>query len=197
MAVHNTLLASAAEHDSVDDDAVLVRAALADPTGFAPLYRRYRDRVYWYIRARAAGDDDATDLTQHVFLRALDALPQYRPANGPFAGWLFRIARNAVIDHYRRTHATVTWDLVPLALQPMAAHHDPLASALRRESLERLRALVAALDVEKRELLVLRFAAGLTAPEIATVVGKSEAATKKMLARTIQTLKERYHDDAR
>lgn len=196
MAVHEMSAVWAEGYAAMDDDEALVQAALADLAAFAPLYRCYRDRVYWYIRARTAGDDDATDLTQLVFLRALDALPRYRASKGPFAGWLFRIARNAVIDHRRRSRATITWDLVPAAFQATDAH-DPLAGALRQESLDRLRALVTALDADKRELLVLRFVAGLTAAEIAVVIGKGEAATKKMLTRTMQTLKERYHDDAR
>ena len=85
---------------------------------------------------------------------------------------------------------------MPEALQPVAAH-DLEAGALQREDIVRLRALLGALDPDTRELLALRFAAGLTFAEIAAVIGKSEAATKKRLARTLQSLKEHYHDDAR
>lgn len=161
-----------------EGDAALAQAALDDPAAFTPLYRRDRDRVYWYIRARTMNDDDATDLTQQVFLRALDALPQYRSTKGPFAGWLFRIARNAIIDQHRRTRATVPWDLVPAAFH-MATMHDPLASALRRESLDRLRALVTALDADKREMLVLRFVAGLTARRARPSSGRARPRPRK------------------
>lgn len=178
------------------DDNSLVRAAQDDPTVFAMLYHRYLDRIYAYVRARTVTDEDAADLTQHVFLRALDALPRYRGARGDsFAAWLFRIARNAVTDAYRRRRTTVTWDLVPEALQP-ATEYDLDDHILRREARQRYRAIFEALDPGARELLVLRFVARLPIADIATVIGKSEAATQKKLFRLIQTLKEQYHADA-
>ena len=180
---------------SAQDETALVRAAQADPTAFIALYHRYLDRIYAYLRARVASDEDAADLTQQVFLQALDALPRYRGRRGDsFAAWLFRIARNAAIDFHRRRRVTVAWDLLPEALQPIVTR-DLDAHILRREAVARLRALFAALDAETRELLVLRFTGGLSIAEIAAVVGKSEAATQKKLFRTIQALKERYHDD--
>lgn len=180
---------------NAEDEAGLVQAAQADPAAFIPLYHRYLDRIYAYLRARTASDDEAADLTQQVFLQALDALARYRGVrDGSFAAWLFRIARNAAIDAHRRRRVAVAWDLLPEALQPLAAH-DPDARLLRREEVARLRVLFGQLDAETRELLALRFAGGLTIAEIAAVVGKSKAATQKRLFRTLQALKERYHDE--
>ena len=179
---------------TVSEEASQVQAAQQDPAAFAPLYRRYQDRVYMYLRTRTESDEDAADLTQQVFLRALDSLSQYRPRRGSFAAWLFRIARNAAIDWQRRQRKTVTWDLLPEALQPVA-DHDLEAGMLRREAAARLRTLFAELDADKQEILVLRFAAQLTIAEIAAIIGKSEAATQKMLLRTIQGLQESYHDE--
>lgn len=184
----------AGECATVSEEASQVQAAQQDPAAFAPLYRRYQDRVYMYMRTRTESDEDAADLTQQVFLRALDSLSQYRPRRGSFAAWLFRIARNAAIDWQRRQRKTVTWDLLPEALQPVA-DHDLEAGMLRREAAARLRTLFAELDADKQEILVLRFAAQLTIAEIAAIIGKSEAATQKMLLRTIQGLQESYHDE--
>ncbi len=178
-----------------EEDDTLVRAARANPAAFGPLYGRYLDRVYAYLRARTSDEAEAADLTQQVFLRALDALPRYRGADGAFAAWLFRIARNAATDAHRRRRDTVAWDLVPEALHPRS-EHDLDAPIERAEAIARLRVLVAALDAQTRELLALRFAARLTVAHIATVVGASEAATQKRLSRAIQTLKEQYHKGA-
>lgn len=175
------------ERAATGDEDAAIRAACVDPAAFAPLYRRYRDRVYWYVRTRTATDEDAADLTQQIFAQAVAALGQYRPGRGPFAAWLFAIARNALANFHRRQRPTVAWDALPGALQPVAVD-DPLAAALRREDLERLHALFDALDADKRELLALRFVARLTVGEIAAVIGKSEAATYKRLTRTLRAL---------
>ncbi len=175
------------------DEAALVAAAQANPAAFGTLYRRYLPQVYRYVRAHVASDEDAADLTQHVFLSALDALPSYRDRGVPFAAWLFRIARNAAVDAARRQRPSVTWDAVPEALHPADAH-EPESDLLRSEDLARLDALLRRLDPAKREMLSLRFAAGLSAPEIAAVVGKRPEAVKKQLTRILQALKEQYRD---
>jgi RNA polymerase sigma-70 factor, ECF subfamily len=178
--------------EATDDESALVAAAQANPAAFDALYRRYLARVYRCLRAQVGSDEDAADLTQQVFLRALDALPRYRPRGVPFAAWLFRIARHAATDAYRRKRSTIAWDTLPETLQP-AGEHDPEAQVLRLEALARLGELLSGLDPAKRELLALRFAAGLSAPEIAQVVGKSPAAVQKQLTRTLHMLKEQYH----
>src|SRR5215469_1380923 len=175
------------------DEAALVAAAQADPLAFDALYRRYLARVYRYMRAHMGSDDEAADLTQQAFLKALDALPRYRPRGTPFAAWLFQIARHVAADAHRRRRPTVAWDALPEALHPLE-EQEPEAAVLRMEALAQLAAVLARLNAPKRELLALRFAAGLTAPEIANVVGKSPDAVKKQLSRTIQLLKEYFRE---
>lgn len=173
----------------------VIRAAREDPAYFAELYERYRDNVYRYLLSRTGTREEAEDLLQQVFLRAIDALPQYQPNKSPFVAWLLGIARNANIDTHRRQRSTVSWDAVPEIFRSSGSSLE--AQVLNREDLLRLSKLYTALPVHKRELLVLRFAAGLTIREIAGVLGKSEAATKKQLFRTLQELKEQYHDNDR
>jgi RNA polymerase sigma-70 factor (ECF subfamily) len=174
------------------EDALIVQAQ-ADPERFGEVYRRYLPRIYRYLRALTATDEDASDLTQVVFIKAMAALPGYRPGRGPFAAWLFRIARNAATDAHRRRRSAVPLDaLAETAAEPEA---EPLeAQVLRRDRLRRLQEQLSQLDPAKRELIALRFAAGLNVREIAQVVGKGEAAVKKQLSRTIASLKEDYVD---
>jgi RNA polymerase sigma-70 factor (ECF subfamily) len=172
-------------------DAALVRAAQADPTAFAALYARYRIPVFRYLRLRLETEEDAADLTQQVFLHALAALPRYRERGVPFAAWLFRIARNQATNALRGRSRTVTLDLVPERHWQDDAG-DPEAHALRAERLLRLRALYLRLDQDKQDLLALRFGAGLSSSEIASLVGRSQAAVKKQLTRIIQSLREQY-----
>lgn len=183
----------AKEAAPANEELDLVQAARRDPAAFEPLYSYYLSPVYRYLRLRCGSDEEAADLTQQVFLRALAALPDYRPQGLPFSAWLFRIARNAAIDAHRRQRSTVAWNFLPEALHPISSQ-DPESMTLQQERLENLRDLLAKLSQDKRELLALRFASGLTAPEIAAVVGKSEAAVKKQLTRLIAHLKEQYRE---
>jgi RNA polymerase sigma-70 factor, ECF subfamily len=177
------------------DDALLVQAARVDPVAFAPLYERYRDRVHWYLRTRTASAEEAGDLLQQVFLRALDRLDQYNPQKGPFAGWLFGIARNIAINTHRDRRTTVSWDYIPDVLRP-TSRDDPEAQALQNESLEWLASAFARLDRNKRELLVLRYGVGLSFAEIAATVGRSEPSVRQQVSRTIRTLKEQNNGNA-
>lgn len=179
--------------DEASAEALLIEQAQTDPAAFAELYRRFLDRIYLYLRTRVACDEDAADLTQQVFLQAFDALPAYRQRGLPFAAWLFQIARNALTDSYRRRRRTISWEAVPEDAQPFLAL-DLEANILRQESVAQLRKLLAQLDPAKRELLALRFGARLSTPQIAAIVGRSQAAVKKDLTRTLQKLKEHYHE---
>jgi RNA polymerase sigma-70 factor, ECF subfamily len=178
-----------------ESERLVIQAAQEDPAAFGPLYERYRDNVYRYLLSRTGTTEEAEDLLQQVFLRAMDSLPQYHPDKSPFVAWLLGIARNVSIDVHRRHRSTLTWDFVPEVF--CTSGSDLEAEVLRHEETSQLGTLFTALPADKRELLVLRFAAGLTVREIAAVIGKSDAATKKQLSRTLQSLKEQYHDHAR
>ncbi|MBV9280448.1 MAG: sigma-70 family RNA polymerase sigma factor [Chloroflexi bacterium] len=186
-------MSRAGDREREGPEAASIRAAQADPTAFSPLYLQYRDRVYAYLRTRTSGPEDAADLTQQVFLQALDALPRYRQRGAPFAAWLLRIARNAAINHHKRQRQDVAWDLLPESLHP-STDDDPETQAIRHDNAAWLQAVLGRCDDTAREMLALHFAAGLTVAETAAVVGKSEAAVKKQLSRTVRALKEHYHD---
>lgn len=179
----------------IDEARLIERAQSGEAAAFAELYRRHVRRVFHYLLTYTDTIDDAADLTQHVFVRALEALPRYRQEGTPFNAWLFRIARNAATDTYRRRQKTLPWEHLPVVWEPFS-DEDPETLTLRLEALNRLRVLVAQLPPEKQEMLYLRFAGELTAAEIAAVVGKSEAAVQRQLSRTIQYLKERYRAEA-
>src|SRR3954452_20921477 len=91
-----------------DDDAALERlvadARAGDPEAFGEIFDRYHEPVYRFVVSRVHSPSDAEDLTQLVFVKALEALPRYESRGVPFGAWLFRLARNAVIDHLRTSH---------------------------------------------------------------------------------------------
>jgi RNA polymerase sigma-70 factor (ECF subfamily) len=177
------------EHD--DCEARWIEAAQADPAAFEPLYLRYHVRVYRYLRTRINNDEDAADLTHQVFYHVLKALPRYKQQKVPFIVWLYRIAYHVAINVSTRTPQLASWDALPETMHP---HTEPGVEeqVLHAEALADLRIQLQKLTPFKRELLALRFGAGLTIPEISAVVGKSQNAIKKQLSRTIQTFKEYY-----
>jgi RNA polymerase sigma-70 factor (ECF subfamily) len=170
--------------------------ATQDLAAFGVLYARYQDRIFSYLRTRVNQPDDAADLTQQVFVQALAALPHYRPQGCSVAAWLFRIARNVATDWQRRRRPTVPWEAVPETWHP-ATSGTVEGALLQREDFAPLYALLARLDAQTREALILRFTAQLTLAEIGSVLGKSEDAARKQISRALQTLKEQYHDDTR
>lgn len=177
------------------DEAALIRAAQRDLAAFGPLYARYVDRIYSYLLTRTgpAQPDAAADLTQQVFLRALDALPRYQTREGAsVAAWLFRIACNAATDWQRRQRLAIPLDAVPEELHPQAPE-TPDDTVMRRDEIAEAHRLLATLDEGTREAIVLRFTAQLSLSEIGAVLGISEEAARKRITRALHALKERYH----
>ncbi len=195
--MHNatTWRATAADPEAdMAPDEPLVRAAQLDPAAFWMLYERHRPAVYRYLRARTTGEEDAADMTATTFERAFAALGGYRPNDsGRFRAWLFRIARNAAVDAARRRQPVTDIEALAEIAGPQAAEPEP--AVLADERIREVRRMVAALAEPGREAIVLRYAGGLTAREIGDVLGKSEAATQKILTRALARLKEAH--DAR
>lgn len=172
----------------------LAAEARTDARAFALLYERHLERVYRYVRARGANDDDAAELAAVTFERALRHIDRYRPGRSGFVAWLLRIARNAFIDAGRRKRSrSVGLDAVTELTAPGQSPEDMAIAAEERRWI--LSSVTRLPDVQ-RDALALRFAGGLSSREIATVIGKSEAATKKLLTRSLATLKEAMRNDA-
>lgn len=166
------------------DERRIMQMAQRDPALFAPLYERYFDRVYAYCLRRAENAQEAEDLCSQVFTRALQGLPNYR--GGMVAAWLFQIAHNVVISHYRRRQPTFSLDEFDV---PDDATVDQIE---RAETEQIMHELVEALTDEQRHLLNLTLDAGLTSVEIGAALGKSPVSVRVQLHRIMQKLRQRY-----
>jgi RNA polymerase sigma-70 factor, ECF subfamily len=180
--------------EAPDAEAEWIEAAKTTPAAFEPLYLHYRERIHHYLRLRLPSDEDAADATQEVFLRALKALPRYQTRGIPVVVWLFRIAHHLAINQQSRQRPWVSWDALPDALHP-TTEPDLETLVQRQEVLRHLQIFLAKLKPSERELLALRYAAGLSSSEIAAVIGKQPAAIRKQLSRLLQSLKEHYTDE--
>jgi RNA polymerase sigma-70 factor, ECF subfamily len=170
--------------DAVPDDLIDASAS------FVPLYEQCRLPVYRYLRSRSRSDDEAADLTAVTFERALRSFARYDPRQ-PALPWVLRIARNAAIDAARRLRPVASLD-VDSGEDVRADTGSPEEQYLRAERDAELRALVFALPDLTRDAVALRYGAGLSARQIGTVIGKSEAATQKLIRRALAALREAH-----
>jgi RNA polymerase sigma-70 factor, ECF subfamily len=196
MEMNTSIVRKAIPHGcaALDPDAAVVAAAKADPEAFVALYERYFDRVFGYVCLRIGDRSTSEDLTSQVFVQALAKIDGFR-GRGPFAAWLFRIARNAVRSEQRRRRPVADADAL-LASVP-AADPGPAEVTLARERRVRLHAAVAGLSRDEQHLLALRYGAGMSFEEVAESLGIAPGAARVRVHRVIEQLRRRYPDDAR
>jgi RNA polymerase sigma-70 factor (ECF subfamily) len=158
--------------------------------GFAELYERTFPRVYAYVASLLRDRSAAEDVTAQAFERAYRKRRSYRPARGSMDAWLFGIARNAALDELRKRKRRAVLETDPEDTGSPAPE-DQAELAVRRET---VRAALASLDGQERDLIALKFAGRLSNGEIARVLGMSESNVGTRLHRTITKLREACHD---
>ena len=170
------------------NEAALAARAMAEPAAFVAIYDHYFPRVYNYVRYRVREADAADDITSEVFERAWVNMGRYRSERAPFAVWLFAIARNAVNDHLRAQWRRCWLSLEALHDRPSS---DPLPEeiAARNETRARLLLAVAHLSERERDILGLKFGAGLTNRNIGELAGLSESNVGVILYRAVRRLR--------
>jgi RNA polymerase sigma-70 factor (ECF subfamily) len=170
-----------------EDRNLALRAGKGDAAAFGALYDRYVEAVYRYVFYRVRNDADAEDLVSDVFMRALRAIPRYEPRVA-FLAWLYRIARNAVIDRARRSRTQISFED---ALAHPGADNivEPDATILALSDKEAVRAALAKLTPLQQEVIVLRFVEGYSTLEIANFVGKREGTVRGIQFRALEALR--------
>ena len=194
---------AAAQAELQDEEAELVRLAKArSPQAWTQIYETNHGKLFRYLRARVGDREVAEDLTAEVFLEALKGIDAYAWRGRPLLAWLYSIARNTANYHHRSQYrrrdilgASVAalsrflrvGDRYPLATQgsEAGASGDP-ASEVERWDLQRA---IQHLSPNQREVILLRYYAGLTTPETASVLGKRERAVYSLQARAIKSLR--------
>ena len=169
------------------DDALVRRAAAGDTAAFAEIYDAYAPRVRRFLCHQVSNGDLAEELLQRTFVKMIEALPRYQSRGLPLGAWVFRIARNAVIDHRRTAHPAMTLDAV--ADRPSAGG-DPVSTAEREQDRESLRTALDLLPPDQRQVLVWRFFAELSPAETAVLMRRSNGAVRILQHRALVSLRE-------
>jgi RNA polymerase sigma-70 factor (ECF subfamily) len=168
---------------------LLAPAVPVEAVDWEATYREEMPRVFNYFRYRGFERATAEDLTSATFEKAWRARDRYRRDRAAVSTWLLAIARNVAIDHFRRSRPEV-----PIEDQALRDDETPEHAALRAAESRRLQALLAGLAERERELLALKYGAGATNRDIATITGLGESNVGTILHRTISALRARWNE---
>jgi len=170
----------------VQDEHDLVRKAQDyDPEAFGEIYERYYNGVYRYIYYRVGEQTLAEDLTMEVFVKAMEAIDTYTFRGVPFSAWLYRIASNLVVDHFRRQPAQGAVSLEEKLVASMEVPAQALESEFAHHALRRA---LAELTDDQQQVVILKFVDGLSNLEVAQILGKTEGAVKSLQHRALASL---------
>jgi RNA polymerase sigma-70 factor (ECF subfamily) len=166
---------------------VIEAAQTGDLDAIASLYDTHINQVYRYTLARLGNVHDAEDVTEEIFFKMINGLPGYQWRRVPFAAWLMRIARNEVISFTRRNGKRAQDTELPEEIIDQR-NNDPAEATEKILALEDLRKAVALLPDAQREVIIFRFAAGLSVADTAKALGKNENNVKVLQHKGMQRL---------
>jgi RNA polymerase sigma-70 factor (ECF subfamily) len=169
----------------MDEQALIASCQAGRLEDFDPLYTAYVKRIYAYVYRRVLDRQIAEDIVSITFMKALEGIKSFDARKGNFSSWIYRIARNAMTDHFRAAHPTddidAAWDL--------SSDDDVEKDVKLREQRAVLRDALKTLDANKREIVLLRIWEDLSYKEIAAITGKSEANCKMIFSRAVASLR--------
>jgi RNA polymerase sigma-70 factor (ECF subfamily) len=179
-------------HSSFDDAHLVSLAKTGEIEAFGELYSRYLDPIYRYIRTRVNEDQTAEDLTEETFIRAFRALDKYEERGLPFSAYLYRVTKNLLVDFYRKQKEEVTLEKAnDIPAQAVAMDE----SLIRAEKHSMLGQAYKRLPTDYQEIIRLRVILGISTTEAAAWMERSEGATRVLLHRALNTLRELMSND--
>ena len=177
----------ASEQDRVKG---LVRSAQeGHAEAFAGLYDDFYGKIYRYVLFKTGDVTDAEDITKDVFLKMLQSIGSFKWQGPPFSSWLFRIAHNLVVDHFRKKARKKTVDLEAAASATGATSYDLDSQLDLKLSVQQVYGAMEGLTELQKEVLTLRFAGGLSVQETSVAMRRKENAVKALQHAAIKKLR--------
>jgi RNA polymerase sigma-70 factor (ECF subfamily) len=165
---------------------LVLQAQAGNSEAFGQLYDAYMERIYRFVYFRVEDQQTAEDITSQVFLKAWSNLDRFQFSRTPYLAWLYTIAHNAVIDHYRTRKVTTALDDVQLS-QP--DHSDAVESEIDMTAeMQSVKVALQTLTDDQQKVLTLKFIEGMSNNEIARLLGKREGAIRALQMRGLQAL---------
>jgi RNA polymerase sigma-70 factor, ECF subfamily len=174
---------------------LVARGQQGDREALEQLYLIHFDRIYSYLHVSVGNRHDAEDLTTQTFLKMLEKIGSFRWQSAPFSAWLFRIAHNLAMDHFRARRRWQPEEEVP---EPPAHEAEPSAEleAMRTIGRESMLKLIEHLSPEQQQVLTLKFVFNLPNAEVAAILDKTEGAVKSLQHRALATLQKQVEGSA-
>ncbi len=179
----------AAAPPDVAVDALVKGAQDGDAASFAALYEHFYDKILRYVSFKTGNANESEDITEEVFLKMLESIGSFRWQGHPFSSWLFRIAHNLVVDHFRRRGRRKQAPLEEVSGLVGSTSHDIDSRLDVKITLGRVNDAMSELTALQREVISLRFAAELSIAETAEAMGKKENAVKALQHAAIKKLR--------
>jgi RNA polymerase sigma-70 factor (ECF subfamily) len=170
------------------EENIIKNAVRGDTHAFGLLYDHYQPAIYRFVVVKVGRREDAEDITHQVFVSAWQNMKQYRHRGHPFSSWLYRIARNQVIDHYRARKDIVSLEVIEIDQLGISFSSSQSDLSLKLD-LEKVMSAIRNLKQEYQDVVILRFIEELSLKETARAMKKTEGAVKLMQHRAIGELK--------
>ena len=169
------------------------RAQGGDRNALEELYLIHFDRIYGYLHMTVGNRHDAEDLTTQTFLKMLESIGRFQFRSAPFSAWLFRIAHNLAMDHFRASRRIQLEEDVPEPVgdAEVSAEVEAFQSIGRASMLD----MIEELSPEQRQVLTLKFVFDFSNVDVATILGKTEGAVKSLQHRALVALQKRLASD--
>ena len=170
----------------MDENQIIKNCQGGNLKQFGELYEKYIKKIYDFVYYKTHHKETAEDLVSSVFFKALEKIGRFESAKGSFQAWLYQIARNTVIDHYR----TKKTDRNIEDIWGLAGNEDLARDIDTREKVGQIEAYLKELKAEQRDIIIMRVWQGLSHREIAEALGKSEASVKMIYSRALRQLRQ-------
>ncbi|OGZ02291.1 MAG: hypothetical protein A2430_02470 [Candidatus Liptonbacteria bacterium RIFOXYC1_FULL_36_8] len=165
----------------------LAKSGKAESFGF--LYDSYHEKIYRFIYLKVSHKEEAEDITHQVFLSAWQNIKNYSSKGFPFSSWLYQIAKNKVIDHYRSAKPKISIELVSEKNLETNLIADPTSST-NFDEMESVKKAIEKLTPEQQDVLIMRFIEDLPIKEVALTLNKTPGAVKLIQFRAVNKLKQ-------
>jgi len=175
-----------------DDIKVVVEEAKKDPQAFVKIYDLFFEKIYTYAYYKVGNATEAEDITEQVFLKALEAIGRYTWKKGvPFSSWIFKIAHNQVVDYFRAQGKVINKAIDEEQINKLPDEKRSFEEEVDLKLLlEDAQKAISKLNEDQQSVILLKFLSGFSNAEIANFLNKSEGAVKSLQHRVLVSLRE-------